>query len=295
MLDFRPLELSDKQWIDELVFAEGSKSADFNFGNRYLWDKFYSRLITRCRDRIVSKIRSPSSLIFDFPIGKGELAPVIEIIWGYSQLKGFPLCIRGITPKHKSELERLFPRKFRFELNRNQFDYVYSAKTLSTLTGKKLHGKRNHINRFTMNNDWSFEPLAVSAIPECLELLDAWTEENRSKHVYGIDHERVAILRGFDNFEALKLEGGVLRVNGRVVAFTVGEAISADTFDVHFEKAVDGAYPVINREFASLILERYPNILYINREDDMGLPNLRKAKQSYAPEFMVEKYTARWE
>ena len=112
-----------------------------------------------------------------------------------------------------------------------------------------------------------------------------------------MDGEHAAIARAFEHYDALDLLGGALFAEGELVGFTVGEKISADTFDVHFEKAradLNGAYPTVNREFVKLVRERYPEIAYINREDDMGLENLRKSKESYDPDILLRKFTVRW-
>ncbi|MCL1828597.1 MAG: phosphatidylglycerol lysyltransferase domain-containing protein [Oscillospiraceae bacterium] len=295
MLKFKPLELSDKEWIDETTFGFSDNSADYNFGNMYMWDHLFSRLVTRCEGRMVSLFGKTYADMFDFPVGKGDLVPVIEEMRLFARRQSIPFRIRGVTPGHRLLLEQAFPGEFTFKANRDQFDYVYSAEKLATLAGKKLHGKRNHINKFISQNEWSFEPMSREMIPECSDMLDRWTMENREKLEFGLETEHRAVNCGFKNFEALKLEGGVLRAGGRIAAFTIGEPISADTYNVHFEKAgagSDGAYQMINREFVRQILQRYPDIRYINREDDMGIANLRQAKSSYHPEFLTEKHTA---
>ena len=123
----------------------------------------------------------------------------------------------------------------------------------------------------------------------------AWAEEMYRLHGRTNPEEQLALKRAFQDFDFLGLEGGLLRTKGEVVAFTIGEKQNGDTYTVHFEKAfsrVRGAYPMINREFVRYVRQLYPEVVYINREDDMGMENLRKAKRSYYPDFMVEKYTA---
>ena len=133
---------------------------------------------------------------------------------------------------------------------------------------------------------------------ELVAMTKAWLEQNyREKHREYIG-ERMALARTFGNFDALGLEGGLIRSGGRVIAYTLGEMLTEDTYVLHFEKAfpdIQGAYAMINRENAKRILENHPEIVYINREEDMGLEGLRKAKESYFPEFLEEKYSARWE
>lgn len=176
-------------------------------------------------------------------------------------------------------------------------DYIYRADRLSTYSGKALHGKKNHCNRFEAENDWDFVPLTRELIPGCLDMLDLWSEENAGRLDESIAYEHDAIIRAFAAFEQLGLEGGVLRVSGRIVGFTVGEFACRDTFNVHFEKAeaeINGAYPMVCRELTRMLMAKYPELVYMNREDDMGFESLRRSKLSYKPEYLLKKYTARW-
>lgn len=297
MIDFKPVEISDKQWVDPIVMAEDSLSADYNFGNIFMWDSSFHQLIAKFDDRMIVMPTYGTAPFFAYPIGSGEIAPAVEAMRAYALDHSFPLVIRGVTADHIPLLSEVFPGRFDFTEDRSFWDYVYSAEKLSTLAGKKLHGKRNHINRFIEENEWSFEPLTPDRAGECMAMLDDWTARNAEFEGAGLDDEHAAIARGFANFSALGLEGGILRVGGRLAAFTVGEKICSNGFNVHFEKAfadINGAYPMVNREFVRQILDRHPEIQYINREDDMGHESLRQAKLSYYPDLMVEKYTARW-
>ena len=181
-----------------------------------------------------------------------------------------------------------------FTPDRDNFDYLYLAEKLSTMGGKKLHGKRNFCNRFEKSHSWEFRRLTRDLIPTCMEMLGKWQDEFEVPPE-GLDEEHGAIIRAFMRYDALGLEGGVLFAEGQAVGFTIGEVISSDTFDVHFEKAfasIPGAYPMVCREFTRQILSDHPNIVYLNREDDMGQANLREAKLEFAPEMLLAKYTA---
>ena len=134
-------------------------------------------------------------------------------------------------------------------------------------------------------------------IPGCLDMLDVWTEDNLQRLDKSVVYEHDAIIRAFAAFERLGLEGGVLRAEGQIVGFSLGELCADDTFDVHFEKAridLNGAYPMVCREMVRMAMRLHPGLRYINREDDMGLESLRRSKQSYKPAFLLKKYTARW-
>ena len=298
MIDFKPVTLCDKRWVDEIVRAEGSRSADYNFGNIYIWDNRFRQLIA-CKDgRMLTKLRYEGKPTFVFPIGTGPLRPAIEALREFAAARGYePFCLRGITEEHRALLEREYPDAFAYTEDTDNADYLYEAEKLATYAGKALHGKKNHCNRFEAENDWRFVPLTREQIPGCLDMLDVWSEENAGRLFRSIVYEHAAIVRAFAAFEKLGLEGGVLYANGKIVGFTLGEFASEDTFDVHFEKAevdLNGAYPMTCRELTRMLLAKYPSLRYMNREDDMGIEALRRSKESYKPAFLLRKYTARW-
>ena len=297
MLTFHPLSMADKPWIDRHVAEEDSRSADFNFGNMFLWDGKYQQMVADSDHHLITLCRAYEHPVFPFPIGCGDLRPVIDEMREYAMLNGFPLVLRGLEEHHAATLDCLFPGRFCFTDDRDYADYIYRADKLISLSGKRLHGKRNHCNRFEAEHDWSFRALTAADEPACSSLLERWTAEETQVLSDSIDGEHAAILRAFEYYDALGLLGGALFAEGELVAFAIGEPISSDTFDVHFEKAradINGAYPMINREFVRLICTTHPNIRYVNREDDMGLENLRRSKESYAPDILLRKFTARW-
>ncbi len=294
---FKTVTLCDKCWVDGIVRAENSPSADYNFGNIYIWDKYYRQLIARQGDRMLTKLRYEGRPAFVFPIGSGPLRPALELLRAYAAWRGCPLVIRGVTDRHRELLEREYPGCFRYQLEEKNLDYIYRAERLASYAGRELHGKKNHCNRFEAEHDWEFLPLSREWIPACLDMLDVWTEENSPRLDKSVANEHDAILRAFAAFERLGLEGGVLLAEGKVVGFSLGEMCAEDTFDVHFEKArvdMNGAYPMVCRELTRMLLARHPGLVYLNREDDMGLEPLRRSKLSYKPEYLLNKYVARW-
>lgn len=297
MLDFGPVTLCDKSWVDSISAMEDCPSADFNFGNIYIWDRRFRQLICRCGDRMLTKLRYQHQPAFVFPIGSGPLEPAVEALRKYAEDISTPFLLWGITEKHKAMLEDAFPGGFAFTEDRRSEDYIYLAEKLATYAGKALHGKKNHCNRFEAENSWDFVPLTRELIPGCMDMLSVWTEQNAERLDDSISYEHDAIERAFAAYEVLGLEGGVLRISGKIVGFTLGEMANSDTFDVHFEKAdpdINGAYPMVCRELARMLMAKHPELRYINREDDMGFENLQKSKLSYKPEYILKKYIARW-
>ena len=297
MIDFKAVTLLDKEWIDQHVMCENVPSADYNFGNMFIWDEHYRQLVCDFGERTLTKVRLHGLPAFVYPVGCGPLRPAIESLREYAKLKEYPFLLRGITEKHKELLEQEFPGCFCFCEEEKYADYIYEAQKLATYSGKALHGKKNHCNRFEAEHDWDFLPLSRELIPGCLDMLDVWTEENSERLESSISYEHDAIIRAFAAYEKLGLEGGVLRSGGKIIGFSLGEMTSPDTFDVHFEKAeinINGAYPMVCRELTRSMLRAHPDLRFINREDDMGLEPLRKSKLSYKPEFLLQKYLARW-
>lgn len=294
MIDLHPVTLADKAWIAPLVWAEGSSSADYNFGNIFLWDHSFHQKVGRLGDRVIVLLSYDTQPFFAWPVGTGDVGPVIEEMRAYAGEHGFPFLMRGVTEEHLPLLEELYGGRYTAEPDRDYWDYLYSAEKLSTLSGKKLHGKRNHIHRFEEQNDWSFAPMTEEDFPECQELLDMWMASCGEDEQDGIFDEYEALQKAFRQFRELELDGGILRSGRKLIAFTIGEPICEHTFDVHFEKAmslIQGSYAMINREFVRYIGKKYPGIQWINREDDTGRLSLRKSKESYYPDRMVKKYT----
>ena len=295
MVQFHRVTIADKPFVDGFVRSEDSRSADFNFGNIYLWDPAYFQELSAVDGRLLTRLKYEDLPFFAFPIGSGDVKPAVEAMEEYAASAGIQLHLRGVTDEHRELLEAAYPGRFEFEEDRDCFDYIYLAEKLASFSGKKLHGKRNFCNRFEKEHSWEFRRLTRELFPTCMEMLGFWQREF-DEPPDGLEEEHGAIIRALMRWEALGLEGGVLFADGMCVGFTVGEKISSDTFDVHFEKAyasVPGAYPMVCREFSKQILADHPEIVYLNREDDMGHENLRSAKLEYRPEFLLRKYTAR--
>ena len=294
MCDFHPISLADKTLFDELLPYEDSKSSGYSFGNVYLWDLLCRRNVARMDDRLCVEYLCKSGPFFAFPVGRGELAPVLEALRRRAEEQGRPFLFHGVTAPQRQALEEACPGRFAFSPDREDFDYIYTVEALSTLSGKKLHGKRNHCNKFEVTYpDWHYERLSPALFDGCLAVLDEWDAEKDG----GNPEENRAIRHVFRDWDTLGMEGGILYAGRQVAAFSIGERLTADTMDVHFEKArddVEGAYPMITWEFSRQLAADHPELRYLNREEDMGIENMQKAKESWYPLFLVEKYTALW-
>ena len=302
MIDFHPPRLEEKPWVDELLRRADYRGCDYNFTHLFVWSRAYHQEIARVDDFLVTHVCGRMGCSFMFPAGGGDLASVIRKLEEEAAGRGEPLRLVCLTPRQMAELEEFFPGQFTFTADRDGYDYLYEIDRLADLGGKRLHAKRNHINRFMENNpSWTYEEITPESLGECLAMDKEWYRRSLAREGEAeerdLGDEGVALRQAMEHYQALGLEGGLIRVYGEVVAFTMGDLLNSDTYDVHFEKAygeLQGAYAMINREFARWVRGRHPNVRYLNREDDMGVEGLRKAKESYYPDQMVEKHTAMW-
>lgn len=291
MLEFKPITILDRAWITALIKCEDSRSADASFGAMFLWNNEGPRFTAKSGDRLIFMRFENGTPLILCPFGTGPINPVISQLKEYCAMLNKPLVLVGVTEEYLPKIEAEFSGEFTAVHETAYDDYVYSAQKLRALSGRALSSKRNHINNFeSAYPDWKFEPLSKAHIPLCLEITEKWRKAHTET---GNTNEENAIRFAFQNFDKLNMTGGVLFTGSKHIAFTLGERLCSDTFVVHFEKSdgdINGAYTMINREFVRFITELYPDIKYINREEDMGLENLRKAKESYHPDFMVKKY-----
>lgn len=289
---FRRPELSDAELISDYFHKYPTRSCDRTFANVYLWAKFYQVEFTQYKNTLVFRDNS-AGYGYAFPVGADEdVREVIPDLIRDAEEAGKPFCLYGITREHFEQIEQWFPGQFTCEYNRDEADYVYETEKLATLSGKKLHSKRNHINKFKQVYDgrWEYEKLTEDQVEDCFQMAMRWRNENECEEDEEKNQEMCVTMNSLRLLKELYLIGGVLKIDGEIVAFTIGEAVNDDTFVVHIEKAfaeVDGAYTMINQQFVEHeLLGKYQ---YVNREDDVGMEGLRKAKMSYHPVFMIEK------
>lgn len=290
--NFKRTELDDKEIINRYLEKDDSRGCDFTFANIFLWSRKYPVKWTVIEDTLVFKSESDDHLAFSMPVGDDEnVKQTLEILEQYCKEREKPFQLYNVTREKFEKIEQWFPKKYEIEYLRDYADYVYESEKLATLAGKKLHGKRNHINKFkkVYDGNWSYETMSKENLEECFQMGLKWRNDNGCEEDYEKNAEICVTLNALRLFEELDLVGGVLKVHGEVVAFTIGEPVTKDTFVVHIEKAfadVEGAYPMINQQFVSHECMDYT---YINREEDTGAEGLRKAKLSYRPVFLVEK------
>lgn len=288
-MEFKTPTLGDKEFIDSFFEEESTRSCDFSTANIILWNQFYDCQYAVVCDTLVMRTDEEGES-FSFPMGKGDKKKAVEEIMKYCEEQGIPFVMNGITHETEEQMKEMFGDIFQVEYNRDAADYIYEREQLATLRGKKLHGKRNHINRFKENHEWSYEKLTDENQLEALTMLMEWKMQNCTPEDLE-KHEEICVSKNsLIYYKELGLAGGILRADGKIVGLSLGEpAVNPDTFVVHIEKAfpdIQGAYPMINQQF---VLHEMEGFTYVNREEDMGEEGLRKAKMSYRPAFMLEK------
>ena len=294
-MKLKELTLADKPWVDELLAARPYLSCDYCFGNLFIWKCAFREQIARigdCFTVLFHGDEGEEGPAFLYPAGAGPIKPVIEELLDHCEREGIPFRLHSAPETAVEELSRLFPGLFDFDADRDYTDYIYRTEDLVNLAGKRYHGQRNHSARFK-EGDWAFEPLGAENMADCRAMNELWCRASGCGPDAEGRAEQCAVERAFRYYDELGFFGGLLRREGRVVAFTMGERLNPDTMVVHIEKAlpeVQGAYPTINREFAARFCQGYS---YINREEDLGIEGLRKAKLSYHPAILLPKYGVR--
>ncbi len=288
--DFKSVELSDQEILLPYYRKLNSRSCDDCFSNLYLWKHLEPMEYQIIDNMVILKSKTPN-FFFRFPMGAEEKVPeALDAMAGYAEAEGVPFVLRLVTKEQFDVIEKLCPGRYHFEPTREYWDYVYETEKLTNLSGRKYHGKKNHVNKFLREYaDWSYEPITDDNVEECFQMGLKWRTENDCDQLFEKRIEMCVALNSLRLRKELHLNGALLRVNGQVAAYTVGEMVNEDTFVVHIEKAlteVEGAYTVINQQFVSHEMQGCP---YVNREDDTGDEGLREAKESYHPVMMVEK------
>jgi len=298
MIPFERLDLNQKEKYDRYFSRLENRGCEYSFVNQFLWGRQKAAFIN---NHLVLFSQYNRRSVYPYPIGTGDIRPALDAIIGDAHARGIPCYLSSMSKADCEQLESLYPGMFRFHLDRDSFDYIYAIDDLADLKGRKFQKKRNHANRFDAEHpNARILPLDETTRAAAFCLVQKWYRHREQIDPLNDFHlEKVALERAFAFQQQLGLEGVVLVEGDEMLAFAMGSFLTPDTFDIHFEKAredIPGAYNAINREFARYLRTKYPQLKWLNREDDMGLEGLRKAKLSYNPDHLIEKYWVRlWE
>ena len=296
MLKFEYPTIEDRAWLQPILSKTGFMGSETAFGTLFIWSGAYHSRVCR-KDGYVLLSSGEHSHTYNFPIpedagAQHDLADALRLLMQDAEGNGHRFQMWGMTQREIALMEEVLPDTFEYSLDRDGSDYIYNTGDLIDLPGRKFHGKRNHVARFHRDYQSSYEDVTPENLDDCRQIAREWCELNGCDSENGLDKEFCAQKRAFDHFEALHLSGGLIRIDGKPVAFTVGEEINPEVFLLHFEKALpgyNGLYAAINQEFAAHRLSGYR---YVNREEDVGIEGLRKAKLSYNPTILLQKYRA---
>ena len=292
-IPFRPVTAADADLLRSFTMESKCMNCDMNVANLCSWQFLYHTEFAVVEGFLVLRFVLDGHVTYMKPIGKGDLRPVLELLMADARSLGDTLRVACVCPCAQALMDESMPGAFTYTVNRDKSDYLYLREKLVTLSGKKLQPKRNHISKFKRAYpDYEYRPLTPDLMPDCIRLGEEWCRTNDSGMQHAMQAEQQMIAYALHHMDELHIVGGTLFVEGRMVAFTFGARINAEAFDVCVEKAdtaYEGAYAMINNEFVSRLPE---DIQYVNREEDLGLEGLRKAKMSYYPDLILDKMVA---
>lgn len=295
-MNFKEIEIGDKNLINGYLRKFNPKASEMNFTNLFIWRMFYNFRFTVVADLLcivsMAANKEPYALMPVGEINEHNFREAVTCLKEYfnNQL-GKPMVFRMVEEDALKFFKQLpgFEKKIIYD--RNESDYLYLASDLINLKGKKFHGKRNHISRFKREHEYEYVKLTSELLDECDRIMNEWCSRRNCECRRDVYCERHANMELLNNFEKLDCKGALIKVDGRFEAYTVGEELNSNTAVIHMEKAnstINGLYAFINQQFCE---REWSHMKYINREEDLGIEGLRKAKLSYNPVCLVNKYT----
>ena len=286
-LAFHPLTLFDREAMQAVTLHSGRRNCNYTFANLVGWQFWYNTEVCVLEKAVVLRYTFDGQRAYMVCTSEDLSLKLIEALFDDSN---GDLTLMGLEDSQVAQWSMVHGQwSITTEPVRDQYDYIYRRTDLETLHGRHLDAKRNHINRFRAEHpDFEYRLLTPEYFDECRRLTEIWQARTKFKgNSEAIDVEKQVMETIFSNWDALGMTGGSIFVDGRMVAFTYGSAVTTDTLDVCVEKAdrhVEGAFAIINQQFAEHLPEQY---IYLNREEDMGIPGLRQAKLSYHPEILL--------
>jgi len=286
---FRKITLADRSSVDEMLARYPADVSERTFGSVFTWRLYEDRSSLSQLDGhlLISWRRERYGSIMLEPVGPSP-AGVISNLSTSDALKVHPFNgVYGIVEPLAVDLRT---RGFAVRSLRDEWDYVYRTEDLIRLEGPKYHTQRKEMKKATSEYELVFEPMTEEYRQACLELEETWCDLKRCTLDKFSAAEDRALREAVANLNEIGFLGGVVLLNGKVQALTIGERLNSSTAAVHFEKAnpnIRGLYQVINQKFCEASLKDFE---FVNREQDVGEPGLRRAKEGYHPHHFVEKH-----
>ena len=293
IIDFKKITLNEKEIFDNFLKKQPYENSHFNFTNLFMWRKLFDIRWTVEGTHLFIRSFYNDEMFMLPPIGPTEgMENALNKIYEYQLSLNVPFTLRETESFMVDFIEKWKPGEFEFIPETDNFDYVYDQEDLANLQGRKYHGKKNHLNKFLRTYpDFQYLPLDDSLVEKCLETIEHWCAQKNCDEDPFLKAEKIGIIEVLENFSHLNIRAAVVLINDNIEAFTFGEKLNDEMAVIHVEKAnyeIEGIYAFINKTFSA---EAFSDVKYINREEDLGIPGLKKAKESYHPIKMVKKYT----
>ena len=289
MIEFKKIGLKDIPTLKAYFSAYPARQCDRSAGAAVMWRDYFENCFAVIDGTLVMSASLDNKTCFSFPIGR-NVTDALNAIENHCKELGIPLVFCSVNKAELPILEKHFGQ-ITADADRDWFDYLYEKEAMLNLAGRKYGTPRNHINKFKkLYTDWSFEPINNDNIPELIEFTKNFT--------FGAEKDESALtelqmcVEVLENYDAYGMQGGALRVGGKIIAYSIGETVG-DTIFSHIEKAdisYAGAYQMLTNQFLRLYAES-DEIRFVNREEDCGDEGLRKSKLSYHPVELIEKNT----
>lgn len=280
------LELKHKKRIEELLAQDPPVGCEMPFASLFAWRKARNMWTVDLGNTIalVSK-RKCGLMLFGSPLGNRSLLEIFESVQKKTKQ---PIVACERIPENI--VHNLNVEDMELIEDRDNFDYVYKQSDLAQLEGRKYHKKRNLIAQCLSDYDCKYEKITPELLPEIKEMQERWCADRDCGKTPRLCHEHDAIIDVLNNYSMLNVMGGAIRISGKIEAYTIGSQVNESTAAIHFEKAMikyKGLYQVINQWFCQNELNSFE---FVNREQDVGVEGIRKAKESYFPDHMIRKY-----
>ncbi len=290
-MEFNKINFSDMETLRKHTRLAHTRNCEYAMVNIFFWNDTDKLMFAVIDDVLVYRLIDAGTAYYSIVEFIEEPAELVMKLEQDAVDNGCRMVLTNMSENMVLRLEREMVGQLRYWYDREYSDYIYEVDDLIRLSGSKYHGKKNHLNKFLNTYAFAYEEITEDNIEECRRMKEEWAVR-KGGDIEEYREELDIIDNVLDNYDKFNLIGGLIRIDGKVSAFTIGEAISEDTFVTHFEKAdedIPGLYQAINQQFAANSISGFK---YVNREDDIGLPGIRQAKLSYRPVMMFDKYNA---
>ncbi|WP_253198717.1 DUF2156 domain-containing protein [Clostridium estertheticum] len=291
---FKRLTIEDKEIFEKYIYPYKFLSCEYSFTTLYIWREACDICFTVYKDAlIIKKMDFEGRYYFMQPLGynKENLKELIDVLMDYKKENNMEFVFKDLDESFMEEIKDIYGdvRGICIKEDRDNFDYLYEAEKLTKLSGKKLHGKKNHYNSFIKNYNYEVKDIEeTQVIKDVVMAAEKWYEANNNDRMLNFELQGIKDI--LENIEIVNTKGIAVYVDEKIVAFSLGEKLNDDLAVIHIEKAdtsYSGVYSFINKAFVD---RSFSDVKIINREQDLGIEGLRKSKLSYHPFKLEKKY-----